>query len=104
MLKLKSAEDKHCDDLALRAELNDAWDKERRALVSAHDEVVSGLEEALSSNDASGKAALQAVERERIRLEVELDSEKNERQSQVNALNAQHSDVMRQLQGSRRQH
>ena len=59
--------------------------------------MVKGLEAALSSNDVNGKAALHAVEKERIRLEVELEAEKKDRHTQVSALSIQHAEELEKL-------
>ena len=93
-----AAEDKWREEKeGQKSELEAMWDKERQTLIAAHDEVVKGLEAALSSNDVNGKAALHAVEKERIRLEVELEAEKKDRHTQVSALSIQHAEELEKL-------
>jgi predicted nucleic acid-binding Zn-ribbon protein len=96
--KMQIMEDRKQEEMnTFQAELEAAWDKERAALVAGHDEVVKRLEEALSSTDASGKSALQALEKERIRLEIELEQEKKARHTEVAGLNSSHTSAIELL-------
>ncbi len=96
--KMQIADDRKQGELnTLQAELEAAWDKERASLVSEHDLTVKRLEEALSVAVGSGKEAMQAIEKERVRLEVELEQEKKARHAEVQGMKSAHATALEQV-------
>lgn len=90
--KMQIAEErKQAEMNTLQEELQAGWDRERAGLIAEHDATVKRLEESLSSALGDGKDALQAVERERVRLEIELEQEKKARHGEVAGLKAAHA-------------